>query len=336
MMTTLLLTCCLAAPNAAFDPDEAPLAGGLRLVLVPNAMTIRQRDPLFLMVVVENRGKLDIRLTYPPRKSAGDRFSLVIRRPQSSAWQRVWTTNDVASGKAATGEGFGDAEPRPVPIISGVSYAQHVSLHCQRTFVGDFHRREPPLDFDYEFVFDEPGKYEIRAVATTNFGDLTSRPVVITVERRNETELQRVAEEMKTLRRLNDVSLKWKAEELAKLASLQELGGNVGLASKNLLQTRAYFTEGHFDGEKVAADKIGDLVKDKLDPVSSDLALLRIADCYYIQQKMLDLASVVKSLEYDSDYRRIFLSSLRFPAGPRGLTRHDLGETGVYDPIDMK
>lgn len=336
MLTTFIFACCLAAPNAAFDPDEAPPVSGLRLALVPNATTIRQRDPLFVMAIVENRTKLDIRLKYPPRKTAGDRFSLVIRGPQKSGWQRAWTMCDVASGKAATGEGFGDAEPRPVPIVSGVSYAQHISLHCQRAFVGDFHRREPPLDFDYEFVFDEPGKYEICAVATTNFGDLTSSPVVITVERRNETEMQRVAEEMKILRRLSDVSLKWKAEELAKLESLQELGGNVGLASKNLLLTRAYLAEGHFNGDKIAADKIGDFVKVKLDPVSSDLAFLRIADCYCIQKNMLDLASLVRTLPHDSDIRRRLLRSLRFPAGPNVLTRHDLGETGVYEPIEMK
>jgi hypothetical protein len=274
-------------------PDQAPY-----LELAANNATILQRDPLFLMSLVHNCGDADVRLFH---ESPGDYAALDLR--VEGQWHRIPT---LAKTRPAHEEREGVKKGRLV--LSHSSYAEYHAIH-----------REGEA-----FLFDEPGQYELRAVARTADGELTSKAITITVEARSAKNLQRIAAASEQLQHLQFVTLRTKLP--AQIKALEEVGGNIGMAIKNELHLQEITSfEKTLRGD-ITWGRISDVLNKHFDSLSGKMALERIASTYLYGAAPEGMAEVAQAMPHDSLWRRQlrrFIRLLRSENQSRPWVRRD-------------
>lgn len=292
------------APDSPALTDKARPGQIARLELVANTTTILQRDPLFLISLVHN-ASTDIHLLREAPQT-GDYVALFMR--VEGEWRRIPTMEKTrAPNKDREGGKKGRA------VLSHSSYAEYHAIH---------------RDAD-AFLFDEPGKYELKAVARTANGELTSKTITVTVEPRLAKDLKRIAAAGKQLDCLEFLTLRWKLP--AEIKALEDVGGNIGIAVKyeSLLQdlTRSEKIE----GREIPWDQLADFFKKHFDSVCWKFALERFASNYIYGAPPHGRSQVAQAMPHDSLWRRELRRHVRVHTSENRTTawmRQDFGGEG--------
>lgn len=288
-----------AGPTDALPPQKP-----VRVSLVANAATIRQRDHLLLMLIIENAGSSDIHV-YQPRECM--RLVRLFCRFDDE-WQELSTMDEQQFDPRC--EERGD---RGRAILRRSSYCEYKALQRHRS----------------EFVFDSPGKYELRASVLTSVGEVWSDSVTITVEGRSDSDLRRIEEAGDALSALQFGNLHWKVS--AKLAQLEDVGGNIGETIRDIAELQKYVSDLNVNRLAIqAGDRFPGLAK-RFEKVSFEFALNQLAHFHLTNFERNHLQAVVGAMKYDSFARRESLRELRRqvdPLAPQGWTRSDFGQVG--------
>lgn len=240
------------------------------LTLRPNSTEILQRDNLLVRVVLKIKSESAITVF-----SAGgiDRFRMELL--EDDKWVRV-------------GAPQGDGGPGGGLLLLGKS-----------TFVGAKHLHLRKAGF----LFEDPGEYQLRAVAKMPWGELASRPVTINVNKRDKVDLKRIADPEL---RLGHLAHGVESPMPKNILALETVGGNIGRTIKERLMTRTLALEEPWKGESVAKEKVCDWLSKRMDPVSYEHALIQLG-IFYRQKKNWDgLFRVSQALLDDSAERRSF------------------------------
>lgn len=273
-----------------------------RLVLVANSTTILQRDPLFLMSLVENKSGTDIRLFHEP-KQTGDYAILYLRAKDE--WRRIPTMAEIRSPrKDLEGPENGRA------VLSHSTYAEFHAIHRE----GD------------AFLFEETGTYELRAVVETSAGTWTSKSVTVTVQPRPAKDLERIATAAKQLHYLEFYTLQWKPPD--EIKALKDVGGNTGMAIKNALLLQEIARSGTVKGLHVSKGEIIEVLT-QLDPVSRNNAFDQLAENFRRKGEHKTFKAIIEASPHDSQRRRESLRKFRLLNDPTALewwVRRDFGE----------
>ena len=128
------------------DPDSA------KLTLIPNTREILQRDNLLLLTLLENKSISAVKL-FGELRSGARWFRYEIQ--EKGKWVTIRPSSDQLGPSDVVGDG---------PWLNGKStYAETEALH-RRSMRG-------------AFLFETPGTYKIRAVATMPWGVVGARRV---------------------------------------------------------------------------------------------------------------------------------------------------------------
>jgi len=297
-----ILSLALAADSPALK-DEAATTQTPRLELVANSTTILQRDPLFLMSLVHNSGSTDIRLFHEPYET-GEYTVLYLRTKEE--WRRISTMAEIRDPRREC-----DGVQIGCAVLSRSSFAEYHAL----------------LRNGEAFIFEEPGKYELRAVVRMADRLLTSKPVTITVEPRPVKDLERIGAAGKQLHSLEFLTLKWKLP--AQMKALADVGGNTGTAIRNALLLEEFAKGGAIDGQKIAKSEIINILKERFDRVSKNKALDQLAEHFRLMGDGQTFRSIVAETSFDSRRRRESLREFRLltdPTAAESWTRRDFGQ----------
>jgi hypothetical protein len=145
--------------------------------------------------------------------------------------------------------------------------------------------------------------------------------------------LERIAKAGRLLHYLEFYTLRWKPPD--EIKELREVGGNVGLAIDNALLLQTYAKTRMLDGLDAPRDRICDLLKDRLDPVSWKIALERLGK-HFMPGDREGMFYVASAMPHDSWYRRELLRCVRRLADPAShlpWVRRDFGEPSD-EPVD--
>ena len=147
-------------PLISFLVIEPGLAGEaldpVEVLLEVSAPDVLRHDHVLVKIVLTNRLISQVHLSdYKNRKPLG--FALDMKQDEGD-WERVPLNGRIDEG------GVGRADKK---IPGGESYAEfgHVFLFA-----------------DGRFVFEKPGKFELRAFATTAIGELVSPPIPFQIQ----------------------------------------------------------------------------------------------------------------------------------------------------------
>jgi hypothetical protein len=303
-----VLALALAADNPALGEESGP-GQPPRVELEANATTILQRDPLFLMSLVQNRETADIRL-FNERHETGAYAILYLR--YSGEWRRIPTMEEIRARRLEL-----EGEQKGRAVLSGSSFAEYHAIHREG--------REKSA-----FLFEEPGTYEVQAVVKTADRQLTSKPLIITVEARPTKDLERIAAASKQLRYLEFFRLQqWTPPDEVK--ALEDVGGNIGMAIRNALLLQEYARSGKIEGKEIPKDQISDFLKQRFDSISWTIALERLANQYWRWSDKEGMRCFARVMPHDSLERRELLRHMRLLAHPddaRYWIRQDFGRDG--------
>lgn len=304
MFVITAIVCLVVGADAPASTVEGNSTSPPRVIVLANATTILQRDPLLLAAHFHNLSPADVRLIDKPALRF-DYVDYFIRT--SGEWRRIPTLQEVRSPRGSSSErGIGRT------VLSKSVLSQCDVIHR----VGD------------AFLFENVGEYELRAVLQTTVGQVTSEPVKVSVEARPMSDLKRITEATKVLHYLEFLTLQWKPPE--KIKALEELGGNVGLTIRNARQLQEISKADNAGPLKFPKDRIEEFLG-RVDPVSREIALDRLAKHatrWSDREGMQHLASV---MDNDSLERREMLRHMRLLRGddqrPQWI-RSDFGKEG--------
>jgi hypothetical protein len=299
-LPVIYLGCLLSADVPGTDGAGS---GRPRLVVIPNVRTILQRDHLCLMVLVENHATSDIRLTGTPTID-GRYVQFELR--QTGSWQPAPKMNEGPKNDESMGH-------RGRAVLSGSEYVEFSALQRDRA----------------RFLFEGPGKYQLRGTVQTTFGPLVSEPVTITAESRPAEQLQRIEQAAEILPKLELRNLRWNRPE--ELLALKGVGGNIGYALKNAQLLQEYAKAGTIDGGIVALEDLPDLLRQRLDAVNWEGALQLLGQHFMNAEELPGMKVIGRAMPHDSFRRRALFHQLRFradPTTPQWAVRSDFGQNG--------
>jgi len=300
--TTAVIYCVLGADV----PTGSPVSSGtINVIVIPNVVTLKQRDHLRLMCVVENRGKSDLTIRHSPHDSVGDYGQLLVRK--GDTWQGLLTMQEQALGGPICGKMVGRA------LLAGSAYAEFSAV----------------LRHGDSFLFEAPGKYELRAAVRLPDGVLTSRPVTITVESRSPEDQRRIKDAADALPRLDIRDLRWPLPE--QLKRLEDVGGNIGRDLRNIKTLQEYASTGTIEGKHVPVDSVCEVLRKRLDPVSWETGMQLVGQHFMNREDRQGMTAVAQALTHDSSRRHAILRHLRFladPTAPHWSIRRDFGQPG--------
>lgn len=251
-----------------------------QLTLVPNTTEILQRDNLLLMGLLENKSESAIAVFSQLSVLADIRVELL----EGDKWGVL----------RRTGEGgiIPGAERRL--MMGKTSYVEFNALFL-RGNTG-------------EFLFEKPGKYQLRAVAKMPWGEMPSQPITITVKKRSAADLETIDKHKIDL----PLALVGGGIELPeKTLDLRVLGGNIGHTIEQSRMLLALAVKREWEGESVPLEKIPGWLRKKLDPVSSEFALLQLGGYFLGNKDWNGLHYVISNLQNDSIYKHEFTHELK-------------------------
>ncbi|MFN0019351.1 MAG: hypothetical protein ACKVP0_13890 [Pirellulaceae bacterium] len=250
------------------------------LTLRPNTAKILQRDNLMVTVVLEIKSVSAITIF---TAGAGDKFRLELR--EGDKWVVV-------------GAPQGDSMPGGGLLLMGKStYAETKHLHVRKA----------------GFLFEHSGNHQLRAIAKMPWGDLESKPVTISVGKRDAGDLKRIEDAKLELGHLaHGVESPMPTIVLA----LESVGGNMGRTIRERRMTRTLALEEPWKGESVPKEKVCGWLKDKMDPVAYEHALFQLGIFYRQKMNWDGLFRVSQAFEHDSAERRSFEYRLRQVLNP--------------------
>lgn len=260
-------------------PDSA------KLTLVPNTKEILQCDNLLLFTVLENNSISAVRLLGEPRLGGRIRYEV----QEKDQWVQVRPAGDQLTIPCFL-PGNGD-------LLEGKSTLAECEV---------LHRRS----LDGAFLFETPGKYQIRAVAKMPWGDLPSESVTITVGKRAEIALKMIdSVQPKDLWVLAHPSLKRPLPE--NLLKLKYVGGNIARTIDHWLMAKTVSEGGEWKGTRAAKEQACERLRENMDPVAYEHYLEHLGS-YYEDRDGDSLARVASAMKYDSRKRRGFTERLEF------------------------
>ncbi len=249
------------------------------LRLSPNTADVLQCDNLLVLSIIENRNLSAV-------KMAGELRHGWIRYEieKDGKWVRVAPTADQIAAPC----GIGDA-----PLLKGEStYAECAALH--RWSVRG------------KFLFESPGTYKIRAVATMPWGDIASEPVRIAVKSRDGAGLRKIDSVPPwDLWGLGMPSLEQPLPE--ELIELKSVGGNIGKTITTWEMVGTACEGGDWKGHKVSKDQACEWLKENLEPVAFEHSMILLGSYYRQKKYWSGLPAVVSSMKHDSMTRQDFL-----------------------------
>ncbi|MGI8982595.1 MAG: hypothetical protein ACR2FY_25465 [Pirellulaceae bacterium] len=266
-------------------PDSA------KLTLVPNTKEILQRDNLLLLTVLENHSISAVRL-FGDMDSFGGWIRHEIQ-DKNGKWVKVkHSVDQIGVFCGARGKCMLDAKS---------TYAECEAMH-RRSLKG-------------AFLFETPGTYKIRAVATMPWGELPSEPVTITVRKREETDLQKIESVPPgDLWVLALPNLETPLPE--KLVELKAVGGNIAWTIDQWQMAQAACEGGEWKGTRVTKEKNCEWLRENMAPVAYEHSLEHLGSYYRATKHWEGLSRVVPAMKYDSVKRRGFIRQLELLTKP--------------------
>lgn len=274
------LALCLLCTGAGV-PDAVLPAGSdedrvasPRLIVTPNRVKIAQRDNLLVRVVFQNPTTSEVEVVVEPPHLDTHYFRLELR--ERSAWKHIYRIFDENL--------VGQLRPLRASFSAHSTYAEYNWIQYDK---GKFH-------------FEKPGTYELRAVATTDVGEIMSAPVSITVVERERTELGRTT---------GGPDFKALQYDLHKrFMDMKDLSGNSGASIRNFILVQEFARTGMVDGKHVPIEILERTLKPRMDDVSWEYGLSLLGGYYVSKQDVFCLQHVVNAMPYQSAERR-FLSN---------------------------
>lgn len=273
-------------------------AGSVELQLIPATPTIRQEDPVFLKVVLKNKGRHPIRLERPFSDPFGA-IGLEMRRKGETTYTRTYTK---------MGGSLLCAEFHPTSLPPSARLVAYVALFRQ--------------GYTTTAVFSEPGFYELRATTVVSGRAVSSAPVSLHVTTIAEPERQFIEKagiiiagpSGRTFNILNavigtEIPPTNKLEELAEIES--------GLTESNLRRTLGWVQMllkiVHSDDASSRNEAMTSLdkVRQRLDVVTIEVMDLALASSLANKHDWEGLRMVLSRIREPSDDRESLLRVLK-------------------------
>ena len=239
------------------------------LTLSVNRTSICQRDPLVVKAVLANHGEDLIKMTGKPARSNRIRYQQQI----NGKWIPLpsWSTRS-GIGTMMPGSRGGDGQF----IAKDASCAEYDVI---------------VLDSKDNFIFDKLGKSQIRAIAETSVGQLTSAPVTIVVEPRKPEQLERIESAKKWLYLIGqDVPSHGSVPK--QLVELRDVGGNIAKGIDQLLLVERI----RGGAESVGDENVAKFVRRHASGVDCEVTLILLGYHYNQRQDYKRLAQVVEAI----------------------------------------
>ncbi len=161
------------------------------------------------------------------------------------------------------------------------------------------------LDGKDQFVFQRPGRFELRAEVQLSGKRFESKPVAITVKGREPSIVDRI----KKVSVANIADWEWDSRTplAEELVALQEVGGNIGEGLKNRLLMQRIL-----GGEERTGDDVIRYIRDHMEPLDAELGLAVLGRHYFRKQDWPNLAKVAAEFRENSWMTFSWQASLDF------------------------
>ena len=277
MVRNLFSLLIAVAVVPALSVADEPSLSRPRLVLATNASRILQRDNLMVRIVLFNPTAAELSVEPLDADLFMSYGRVQIRK--GSTWELL---NFVVDENFPMPFGGGGART----ISSKAEFAEYSALHRHKK----------------AFVFEEAGKYELRAIAKTSLGELTSNPVTIDVGDRTAIDLRRFEEAGKSLREFEFASLN--RELTDNFTALERIGGNAAATIRAFLLTQEFAKSRRIGAEAVSVNRACDLLKSQMDQVCYENALNLLVSHYVARQDFDSLREIHRHMPYRSGPER--------------------------------
>ncbi len=174
------------------------------------------------------------------------------------------------------------------------AYEESVGAGCAGSYRWTFSAGSRYAEYNWfqrdhrAYIFEKPGKYELRAAVQLKDRELVSEAVSVTVSERSERDLQRVE-----LVPASFNSLRWPLHD--QWIALQSLGGNIKASVHDFALAHEYVRTGKVKGEEVSKKGACDVLARHMDPISWEYHLALLGDYYVAMQDIEGLAYVVRA-----------------------------------------
>jgi hypothetical protein len=164
------------------------------------------------------------------------------------------------------------------------------------------------LDGKDQFVFSQPGRFELRAEVQLSGKQVQSKPVVITVKPRAQSLVKRIQDAGISVGTAGGAYLKPPLPD--KLVALEDVGGNIGDSIKNKLLMQRIVS-----GEERTGDDVIKYIRERMDPLDAEISLAILGEHYFRKkQDWANLAKVAAEFKEDSWLTFSWQASLDFHA----------------------
>jgi hypothetical protein len=164
------------------------------------------------------------------------------------------------------------------------------------------------VDGKDQFVFERPGRFELRAEVQLSGKRFESKPVTITVKARDSSMVNRIK---KAGIGVGAIGSWLNRDPLLsdQLVALEDVGGNIGAGVKNKLLMQRIIS-----GEERTGDDVIKYVRDRMDPLDAEISLAILGEHYFRKQDWPNLAKVAAEFRENSWITFSWQASLDFHA----------------------